>query len=1081
MGEEIKFEFLKDVPLTNKKEAVLGFYHGNVAVALQEILENESCVHTIGLFSRWGTGKSTVIEMIKDDFKYPLFVFDAWKYQDDSLRRIFLIKLVEFLNKEGEGIDPIILDPLHKAFEKREDVPTIGTGTKREGLFKRIFFFFKTNWLFTVSISLLVIWVILDTCFSNESIVIQTIKNFAASVGSFSLLGILLIPLFEKIWQRSVDKFLASLGPLSTIKTKVEKEERLNSPEQFEALFQEIVEKVSKKVIIVFDNIDRVQGDTAIKILSTIKTFLDPKGSASLTFIIPCDSEAINSQIESFYKKHGDEFDSSEYLRKLFNVIVWLPEFIEADLHAYVKNVIEDTGEIKDILKPEDVAFVVSKAFSSNPREIKQFINNLISALVLASKTEVWQRIKENIPYLAKVLVLKQKHPKAYQRLKDKWFEPENILEEKDSQELKNFMLNTSRITVTNAEPFVYFKEPAISKNLSHSEGLTIALVEADNEKAKEIVEKERDKSSVVSFVELLLRKYRNQKDLLKNIFITHLEVFNELKITTSKKAYYETLARVLDTDLWQYFAQLPTNLIFSNLLIKKELDRQFREPLIQRYALSLGSEELRKPNRLGFVKDIVINLKENIIFIESADRTEIAKFIDEHFSTNSEILSIFTKLEEQEIFITSQAFNKFINGINDKNFLKEVVTIFQFEEFIIKNNKFGFILQKITELIQKETSEYPEYRQERGIFMKACSDIFNKFQNVLDNVDDEVKKQFVTHLFQAFNSIGNWDNRTSLVNNLYWLSFYVDDPQKNEITQVIDSYFQQASASKIDEVFEYWGKDSMEKFIDKHFPTLLSKSIQDESFLEVIYKRADRSKKIEIITKLINQKGANSLEFIKNLGSNLPDRQTVIRNLLSKIPSISLAEQALIYDYLPSQLSKNDPTDLKDQIVDQIKMLLKSDTLVSQEVGLNLISKTDSLSEEKRREIGKEVLDWLRQPGKILNSNHRFVLKSVSILAPVMQETPIGDFIYILFDMLKQDGDRQALEVSLEVLDELKPRYIKYEKDFKDILERLKAWPQNENKSLVIEKIKNLKSNNPEKNEKAFWKEINSLIEEGK
>ncbi len=154
MAEKIKFKFLKDVPLTNTEEGVFGFYHGNVAPALQEILENESCVHTIGLFSRWGTGKSTVIEMIRNDLEYPLFVFDAWKYQNDSLRRIFLIKLVEFLNKEGEQIDPDILDPLHKTVETRENISTIDTGTKGKSQWQKTLFFLKTNWLFVVSIGL---------------------------------------------------------------------------------------------------------------------------------------------------------------------------------------------------------------------------------------------------------------------------------------------------------------------------------------------------------------------------------------------------------------------------------------------------------------------------------------------------------------------------------------------------------------------------------------------------------------------------------------------------------------------------------------------------------------------------------------------------------------------------------------------------------------------------------------------------------------------------------------------------------------------------------------------------------------
>ena len=97
MSEEIKFKFLKDVPLGNGQDGVFSFYHKNIAPAMKEILENESCVHTIGLFSKWGTGKSTIIEMIRHDLRSPMFVFDAWKYQEDSLRRIFLIELVNFL------------------------------------------------------------------------------------------------------------------------------------------------------------------------------------------------------------------------------------------------------------------------------------------------------------------------------------------------------------------------------------------------------------------------------------------------------------------------------------------------------------------------------------------------------------------------------------------------------------------------------------------------------------------------------------------------------------------------------------------------------------------------------------------------------------------------------------------------------------------------------------------------------------------------------------------------------------------------------------------------------------------------
>jgi len=1075
MAEKLKFKFLKDAPLGNKDE-VIEFYHSNIAPALQEILENETCVHTIGLFSKWGTGKSTVIEMIRNELKYPMFIFDAWKYQDDSLRRIFLIKLVEFLNDQGENIDSAILDRVYKTTEIREEIAVLKQVTKEQNFLKKGISFLKANWLLVLAIFLLLIWVSLETFLGSENFIIQTIKNFAAVVGSFSLLGVLLVPIFEKIWQRSVDKFLSSLGPLSTIKTKVEKEERLNSPEQFEILFQKIVKQVRKKVIIVFDNIDRVQGDTAIRILSTIKTFLDPKEIKGLTFIVPCDSEAINNQIKSFYEAKDNHFDPSEYLRKLFNVIIWMPEFIEADLYAFIKKIINDTGEIKQMLQNDDVVFVIGSAFSNNPREIKQFINNLISALVIASETEVWNRIKNNVPYLAKVLVLKQKYPEAYNRLKDKWHDPENILRDDDKNEFRDFMLNTSRITVDNAKPFIYFKEPAISKKLTDSSGLTLALVEGDKEIAIEIIQKETDKKAIIDFIEILLKEYRNQKDLQKNIFSTHLAVFDALKINTQKKLYYETLARTLDTSLWQFFTQLPTNLIFTGLLTKKELDNKLRKSLIKRYVLALDNEENRKPNRLKLVKDILTNLKRNIEFIDSDTRIQISKAIDEHFSTNSEVISLFEKLEEQENFITPQALEKFITNINEQSFLNDMEIIFQFKEFVINKNKLGTFLQKITELIQKETSAHPDYRPEKETFMKAIRKILSEFKDEMGNVDEGIKIQLIKQFIQAFNSIGSWDNRTSLVNNLRLLYFFAPDSQKVELNNLINAYCQQASVPKIEEVLDYWKKDAR-KFIDDFFPSFLQRSMRDDTFLDIIYKRADKNKKLELITNLINQKGANSLNFIKKLGDNLPDRQAVVRNLLSKLPSIPFDDQVLIYNYLPSRLSKNDPTDLKNQIVDKIKMLLKSDTPASQEAGLNLLTKIDSLSEEKRREIGKDVLDWLRQPGKVLNSNHRFVLKSIASLVVIMQETLVSDFIYTLFDMLKQDRDKATLEVSLEILDELKPKYSKHEKDFKDLLERLKVWPENENRNFVIEKIKNLKSNNPNKDEKTFWKELDSLI----
>src|SRR5690606_33394315 len=67
-------------------------------------------------------------------------------------------------------------------------------------------------------------------------------------------------------------------------------QERLNSPEQFEKKFEDMLKFVDKKLVVVFDKIDRVQGSTAIAMLSTIENFMYAEAS-ELVFIVPCDFE----------------------------------------------------------------------------------------------------------------------------------------------------------------------------------------------------------------------------------------------------------------------------------------------------------------------------------------------------------------------------------------------------------------------------------------------------------------------------------------------------------------------------------------------------------------------------------------------------------------------------------------------------------------------------------------------------------------------------------------------------------------------------------------------------------------------
>ena len=59
-------------------------------------------VFTIGLFGSWGAGKSSIIRTAREEIennnpKIKFITYDAWKYVNDSFRRMFLLKVQQEL------------------------------------------------------------------------------------------------------------------------------------------------------------------------------------------------------------------------------------------------------------------------------------------------------------------------------------------------------------------------------------------------------------------------------------------------------------------------------------------------------------------------------------------------------------------------------------------------------------------------------------------------------------------------------------------------------------------------------------------------------------------------------------------------------------------------------------------------------------------------------------------------------------------------------------------------------------------------------------------------------------------------
>ncbi|OGZ69165.1 MAG: hypothetical protein A3C50_02015 [Candidatus Staskawiczbacteria bacterium RIFCSPHIGHO2_02_FULL_43_16] len=1060
---DINFKFLKDAPIGKETEGFFDFYHKNVAPALRTIIENDTCVHTIGLFGRWGTGKSTIIKLLKDEgiTDSQVVEFDCWKYENDSLRRQLLLQIAKDLGISRKEIEKLEKDLYFSVSETVEEKVSISWAhLKKVGLISLAFF---------IPIGL-INWQLFPDFINQWKLWLGTTFSLVLSIGLLA----------EKVLGDDLKKIIM-ISPITSSKAQ------LNSPEQFEHSFVKILKHTnskSKKVVIVIDNLDRVDSKVATEVLATLKTFLEigdaDLGGKQVIFLVPCDFEAIKKAAPS--AELADEF-----LRKIFNVVLWTPEFINTDIRSFIADQIKHTGDISKFLDDEDVLLVIESAFANSPREIKQFINNLISSLIVAFKSEVKDIVEGNIAYMAKVLVLMHKYPVAFQNLKKSWYSPEEIISTYDTVVIKeeqepfnegfrNFMLSTSRITVSDAEPFIYLKKPVVSAQLKDAEGIRLGLIEGKETETKVLMQAETNKSALIEFVISVLNKYQNQPEILRNIFKTQLVIFQELGHTS--KEYLNRVGTLLDGKVWPYFMELPTKIIFSFLLVQTQLDKNTTKNIVERYLLALSStEEFKNFQKIDQLKIIVECLLANQDLLTTDQKNRFAQSIEQLYSGREDVVSLFINAKNQKLLLTRKTLEQFIQTTNPQNFPLRVEIFLGLKEMLSGSKLFGVLTQKISELLTQLNTKTPAYSDEKENYLQQALKLINEFGNDLDQVGVKERPELIRLVVQTFNNIGNWDQRATPMNILIFLEDIADQSQKTEIKNLLIQFLQNANPTVVKALFDYWTVEYVQELIQEVFTHLQARIISDQIFAKTIYTHANETSRPQLISHLINNQHNTAIDFLSSLDASEYNRVEAVKVLLTKAQGLGATERARIYDFVSTKINDNDDTSLKDIVAEQIKNLLNQDNDTNASVGFNFFTKADFLSKEKQREIVKSTLEFLRQAGKTITTNNRQAIKAIAHLFDILQETPKNDFIYLLFSLIKPDKSEDILKMALENLNQIKPKFGDYEKDFKDLYETLKSWTAENTKKIVSESILQLKpTTRLGKDEKEYWDSIESL-----
>ncbi|MGO8991605.1 MAG: P-loop NTPase fold protein [bacterium] len=667
MEEKKKIVVFSDAPISEESDDK--FAHNvlteTLSSAIETALDHREAIN-VGLFGRWGAGKTSVINLLCKHIeknttltgRVRILVFNVWKYSFDSLRRQFLIFLD---SEEGLKTGLKIQDELDTSTEK---------STSRT----------KIDWRNAFLALLLtgLVFLIL-TYLGKESVVSSSV---------LSILILLLVYFFQE-YRKGITKE----------ETSKKTTHRLDQADQFERKFKEVMATYRKKskgrkLIMVFDDLDRCPEQTIFETLSMIKTFL---GEEDCIYIIPCDDERIKNHLVG--KMGYTPENADEFLRKFFQVCLRIPPFGEEDIFSYTHELADKAGFPKEIEK------VIASAFAETPRHVKYFLNNLSVLFNIAAEKEkqiegkpgsIRQGLVTGNPaLLAKVEAMRVKWPEAFGELSadeslltilegiitgrtsqispEKQEKAKNIL--KHSVGLKKFLFSTIDIKKQRElSAFVKLSEPLYSSTLSDCGEFLVRALTGDIEFAKsKLMDPESGEEYLNALLDVVRKKVdTGYPDQAFNALHILVETYPDLSSNIQQRAGQEIVVTFNRAEIKNKVWVVTMPKLFQALT---DTPGELASELIRELALQIGDFSKEPPN-LNNQREVVESLiihwtKLNQIL--SDVYTSVRNNISKAYKTQPDKAKIFIEaivksqnLDAQRSFINDALFPEMIEKLSN-------------------------------------------------------------------------------------------------------------------------------------------------------------------------------------------------------------------------------------------------------------------------------------------------------------------------------------------------------------------------------------------------------------------------------
>lgn len=375
--------------------------HERIADKLYEIISVESSEGmTVGLEGEWGAGKSTVISLLQEKLKVErqdrtfVFYIDAWEHEGDHLRRVFLEMLIARLKKWRSWSEDVIkkLDDIADRITSKKVSKTVEHSSRMTGFGKKVAF---AALLVPLGASLLTVfaerittkwtgiicWEFWVSCFLTIAPMIVYIEQMCRNYFS------------SQKKKKDYSLFETETNVDTTFETSREEE---RSSVEFERYFGEILQLLASEIdtiIMVIDNLDRINPEDTLRIWSTLQAFVQNKNPISYKtnklckwIIVPYAQEGLE---KVWQDGSGGQENSNEsknrplsFMDKSFQLRLHVPKMVISGWRSFAGKCLNDAaGELDhdDVAKILNVLSWTRKNLTDapSPRQIKIYINQV--------------------------------------------------------------------------------------------------------------------------------------------------------------------------------------------------------------------------------------------------------------------------------------------------------------------------------------------------------------------------------------------------------------------------------------------------------------------------------------------------------------------------------------------------------------------------------------------------------------------------------------------------------------------------------------------------------------------------------